>query len=131
MHSSHRVGHAVGRGTCRHIVGVQSSARAAAGSHGEISFAVVDSPFFVGACNGVLESGGVGGISRDGNVHAFMLHNRNAFPYVVRAVATYFCLFAVGVSDGVYNLKLAREIVVFGLDVGKAVDAGNNHGSVR
>ena len=36
MHTAHGVGHAVGSGTSSHVVGVQSTAGAAAGSDGEV-----------------------------------------------------------------------------------------------
>ena len=63
MHPAHGVGHAVGRGARRHIVGMERPARAAAACHGEVLLAVLDSPFLVGAGNGMLEAGGIGGIA--------------------------------------------------------------------
>ena len=69
VHPAHGVRHAVACGTGRHIVGVQSSSRAAAAGNREIFLAVVVSPFLIRAGNGMLEAGGVGGIAGYGYVH--------------------------------------------------------------
>ena len=60
VHTSHSIGQTIAGRTCRHVVGVKCSARAAAGSNGKVLFAVFNAEFFVSACNGVLEAGGVG-----------------------------------------------------------------------
>lgn len=36
VHTSHRIGHAVRRGACRHVIGVQGTSRAAARRNGEV-----------------------------------------------------------------------------------------------
>ena len=72
VHTAHGVGQAVGSGACCHVVRVQGTARAAAGSNGEVLLAVLDSPLLVGAGNQVLETGGVGGVTGDGNLNALM-----------------------------------------------------------
>ena len=86
MHSAHRVRHAVGSRACRHVVGVERTTRATARRDGEVFFAVVNAPFLVSACDGVLETSGVGGVACDGDVNVFKTHNRNAFGDVVCAV---------------------------------------------
>ena len=58
MHTTHGVGHAVGSGAGRHVVGMQGTARAAAGGHGEVLLALLDALFLVGAGNGMLETKG-------------------------------------------------------------------------
>ena len=58
MHTAHGVGHAVGSGAGRHVVGMQGTARAAAGGHGEVLLALLDALFLVGAGNGMLETKG-------------------------------------------------------------------------
>ena len=66
MHTAHGVGHAVGSGTCSHVVGMQGTAGAAAGSDGEVLAAILHALLLVGAGNGMLEAGGVGGVTGDG-----------------------------------------------------------------
>ena len=59
VHTAHGVGQAVGSGAGSHVVGVQGTARATAGGHGEVLLALLDALFLVSACNGVLEAGGL------------------------------------------------------------------------
>ena len=63
VHAAHGIGHAVGGGTCRHVVRVQRAPRAAAGGDGEVLLALLDALFLISAGNGVLEAGGVGGVA--------------------------------------------------------------------
>ena len=58
VHTAHGVGHAVGSGASSHVVGVQSTARAAAGGHGEVLLALLDALLLVGAGNRMLETKG-------------------------------------------------------------------------
>ena len=83
MHTAHGVGQTVGSGTGSHVVGMQGTARAAAGSDGEVLLAVLDGPLLVGAGHQVLEAGGVGGVTGDGNLNTLHLHDGNAFQNVV------------------------------------------------
>ena len=126
VHTAHRVRHAVTCGTRCHIIGVQRATRAAARRNREILFAVIPAPFFISACNRVLETGGVSAVAGDGNVHAFVTHNGNAFVDVVCAVATHFCAFAVAVSGGFYDFESIGVLVVLGLNVGEPVDTADD-----
>src|SRR5699024_2123411 len=58
VHTAHRVGQAVGSRAGGHVVGVQGTAGAAAGSDGEVLLAVLIGPLLVGAGDQVLEAGG-------------------------------------------------------------------------
>ena len=58
MHTTHGVGHAVGSGAGCHVVGMQGTARAAAGGHGEVLLALLDALLLVGAGNRMLETKG-------------------------------------------------------------------------
>ena len=58
MHTAHGIGHAVGSGAGRHVVGMQGTTRAAAGGHGELLLALLDALLLVGAGNGMLETKG-------------------------------------------------------------------------
>ena len=130
MHAAHGVRQAVGGGASRHIIGVQGTACAAAGSNGEVVHAVLHCPLLVCACNEVLEAGGVGGVAGDGNVNALSLHDCNAFENVVRAVALHLCLLTVGVRCFADYVELAGVEVILRLHISEAVDAGNDHGGI-
>ena len=136
MHTTHGVGHAVRGGAGGHVVGMQGTAGAAAGSDGEILLTSLDALLLVGTCDGMLEAGGVGGVAGDGNIHALMPHDGHAFAHIIRAVAANLRTLAVGIrgliDDGqrVIFLDVGREVVILGLHIGKAVDAADDHGSV-
>ena len=100
VHTAHGVGHAVGSGACSHVVGVQGTAGAAAGSDGEVLLAGLHALLLVGAGNGMLEAGGVGGVTGNGNVNTLVTHNSNAFTDVVTAVAVNGSTLAIGVRKG-------------------------------
>src|SRR5699024_7470264 len=78
----------------------------------------------------MLETGWVGGVTGDGNVNLFLLHNSDAFLNVVAAVASYVCLVAVRECNLTDNAQLAGEVVVFCLNIGKAVDSGDDVSSI-
>src|SRR5699024_4063634 len=128
VHAAHRVGQAVGSGAGGHVVGVQGTDGAAAGSDGEVLLAVLDGPLLVGAGDQVLEAGGVGGVAGDGDLDALHLHDGNALQHVVGAVALGRGALALRVGHGLDDLDLAGLEVELGLDVGKAVDAAVDHG---
>ncbi len=109
---------------------MKSTARATAGCDGEVFFAVVNAPFFVSACDGVLETSGVGGVAGDGNVHVFKTHDCNAFGDVVCAVHSDCRTFAVGVCGFFDNFNFTGEVVHLGLDVSEAVDTRDNESRV-
>jgi len=109
---------------------VQRAARAAAGGHGEVLLAHLDAFLLVGAGDRMLEAGGVGGVAGDGDVDALLVHDGDALAHVVRAVAADAGALALGVADLADDLQLARVIVELGLDVGEAVDAGDDLGGV-
>ena len=74
----------------------------------------------------MLETGWVGGVTGDGNVNLFFLHNCYAFLNVVTAVASYFCFVTVRECNFTNNAQFAGEVVIFGLNIGKAVDSGDD-----
>ena len=51
VHTAHGVGHAVGSRACRHVVGVEGTAGAAAGCDGEVLLTLLDAFLLVGAGN--------------------------------------------------------------------------------
>ena len=136
VHTAHGVGHAVRGGAGGHVVGMQGTAGAAAGSHGEVLLAGFPAFLLVGARHGVLEAGRVGGVAGDGNVHALVPHDGNALAHIVRAVAANLGALTVGVlglvDDGqsVIFLHVGRQVVILGLHIGEAVDAADDHGGV-
>ena len=123
VHAAHGVGHAVTRRTGRHVIGVKSTAGAAARSDGEVLAAVLPAPLLVGAGDGMLEAGRVRGVARNGHAHVLELHDRDAFRNVVRTVATDVRTGALGERLLLDDLDLLGLRVEDGLAVGEAVDA--------
>ena len=78
----------------------------------------------------MLEPGGVGGVAGDGHVHALGVHDGHALADVVGAVAADIGPLAFGIADLPNHLQLAGVIVKLGLDIGEAVDAADDLGSV-
>ena len=112
------------------LSGCRGTTRAAAGGHGEVLLALLDALFLVGAGNGMLEAGGVGGVASDGNVHALVVHDGHALADVVSAEAADSRALAVGVLVLLDDLQLAGVVVKLGLHIGKAVDPGDDLRSV-
>ena len=123
MHTTQRVGQA---GACGHVIGMQGTARAAAGSDGEVLLAVLDGPLLVGAGNQMLEADGVGGVAGDGALNVLLLHNSNAFHNVVCAVALDGCALTLGEGDLLDDGQGLGGDIVLGLHIGEAVDTGND-----
>ena len=126
MHAAHGIGHAVGGRAGGHVVRVQGTARAAAGGDGEILLALLNALFLVGAGDGVLEAGRVGGVTGDGDVHTLGMHDGNALADVVSAVAANVGALGLAVADLAHDVQLAGEVVELGLNIGEAVDAGDD-----
>ena len=126
VHAAHGVGHAVGSGTGSHIVGMEGTTRAAAGGDGEVLLALLDAFLLIGTGNGMLEAGGVGGVACDGNVDALGVHDGDAFADVIRAVAANIGALTLGVADLSDNRELTGEVIELGLNIGEAVDAGDD-----
>ena len=70
---------------------MESTAGAAAGSNREVMNTVFNAPFLIGACNGMLEAGRVGGVAGDSNADLFKLHDCNALGNIVCAITSYLC----------------------------------------
>ena len=126
MHSSHRIRHTIGSRACRHVIRMQRTACSTAGSNGEIFLALLDTFLLISTCNGMLESGRVGGVTGNRYIHAFLMHDRNTFGYIIRAVAvnlrTKAC--AVGFAENLFHFSCI--IIHLGLDISKSIDSGNN-----
>ena len=105
---------------------MQGAAGAAAGSDGEVLFAVFQSPFLIGAGYQMLEPGGVGGVAGDGNVYALMLADGYAFQHIVGAVALYGGSLSVGEGPLLDDFQLAGVEIKVGLYIGEAVDSGDD-----
>ena len=78
----------------------------------------------------MLETGRVGGVPRNGNVDAFVVHDSDAFADIVGTEAANVSPFALGVGDFTDNVQFARFVIELGLNIGEAVDTGNDLGSV-
>ncbi len=130
VHTSHGVGHSVAGGSCRHVIGMESTSGTAAGCNGEVLEAVLNAPLLVGACNGMLEACRVGGVSGDGYADLLKLHDRNALGNVIGAVAADSRTGTVGVSGLADDLDFLGVGIELGLYIGEAVDSRNNEGCV-
>ena len=109
---------------------MQRPARAAAAGDGEILFAVLNRPFLVSARDGVLETGGVGGVAGDGDIDILKAHDGNAFGDVVRTVDADCRTLALGVGGLFDDLDLTGVVVHLGLHIGEAVDAADDERGV-
>ena len=123
MHTSHCVSHTVGSRAGCHVVRMQGTACTAAGCHGEILFALLYAFLLIGSCNRVLESGWVGVVTGNRNIHAFLPHDSNAFCYVVSAVAVNLCTKSLGVRLSPQLLYLACIVIHLCLYIGKSIDS--------
>ena len=126
MDAAQRVGQAVAGGAGCDVIGVQGTARAAAGSDGEVLLAVLDGPLLIGAGDQVLEADGVGGVAGDGALDVLLLHDGNALHDVVGAVALDSCALALGEGDLLDDGQGLSGDVVLGLHIGEAVDTGDD-----
>ena len=126
MDAAQRVGQAIACGACSHVIGVQGTARAAAGSDREVLLAVLDGPLLVGAGNQMLEADGVGGVAGDGALNVLFLHDGNAFHNVVCTVALDGCALALREGDLLDDGQGLSGDVVLSLNIGEAVDTGND-----
>ncbi len=78
----------------------------------------------------MLETGGVGGVTGDGNADLFEFHDSNAFRNVIGTVATNGSTCALGVRNFFHDLYGFGVRIEFGLYVGETVDTGNDHSGV-
>ena len=78
----------------------------------------------------MLESGGVGGVTGDGNAYVFLSHDSNAFRYAIGAVALNLCSVTGGVNGFLNDLYFLGVGIKLGLNVCKTVDSRNDHSGV-
>ena len=71
----------------------------------------------------MLEACGVGRVTGDRYVYAFLPHDGYALTYIVGTVAVNLCTGTVRVSDALDLLEFACVVVKLGLHVGETVDA--------
>ena len=130
VHAAHGVGHAVRGRACSHVIGVEGTTCTTTRSHGEVLLTCEDAFLLVGTCDGVLEASGVGGVTGDGDVHAFLPHHCHAFAHVVGTVATDLGTRTIRERNFLDDVELAGEVIEFGFDVGEAVDTGDDVGCI-
>ena len=126
MHTAHGISHAVRSRAGTHVVRMKGTACTAAGSNREVFFAHFDTFFLIRTGNGMLETSRVGRVTRNGNVDAFVVHDGNAFADVVSTKATDISPFALGIRNFTDDVQVTCLIVELGLNIGEAVDAGND-----
>ena len=126
VHASQCIRHTVGSRTCRHIIRMKRTACAAAGCNGEVLFAFFQTLFFIGACNRVLESCRVCGVTCNGNIYSLFPHDGNAFRHIIRSVTVNFCPQSFGVRFSPEFFNLACVIIHLCLNIGESVNTGDN-----
>ena len=126
MHTSQRIRKAVGSGTCCHIVRMQGTSCTAAGSNGEIFLAGFGSLLFICTCHRMLESGRIGGVTGNGNVHILFPHNGNAFRNTVGSIAVYFGTKSLGIRNSLQFLYLIGIRIILCLHKSETVYTGND-----
>ena len=130
VHTAHRVGHAVAGRTGGHVVGVERTASAAAGSDGEVLLAVLNAPLLVRTRDRMLEARRVRGVTSNGNANVLELHDRDTLGDIVSAVAVDGSARTLGERLLLDNLDLLGVVVERRLHIGEAVDARNDVRSV-
>ena len=71
----------------------------------------------------MLEARWICGISGDGNIHAFLMHDCYALTHIIRTVAADFLAFTLGIRDFIYNRKFTRVIIKLCLHISESVDS--------
>ena len=126
VHTTHGIRHAVRSRTCCHVIRMERTTRAAAGCNGEILLALLDAFLLVAAGNRMLEASRVRGVTSDGDINIFLVHDGNAFLHAVSAIAFNFSTDTLGISDLFYYIDFILRVIILGLYISKAVDAGND-----
>ncbi len=126
VHTAKRIRETIGRRARSHIIGMQGTARAAAGCNGEVLLACLCSLLLVCTSHRMLESCGVRGVTGNGYIHVLFPHDCHSLGNGVSAVAVYFGTKALGIRRSAYFLHFVSIRIVLGLYKGKAVDTGND-----
>ena len=74
----------------------------------------------------MLETGRIGGVTGDGDVHTLPVHDGNAFADIVSAVAQNERPLTLGVCSPAQLFQLASEIIEEGFHIGEPIDPGDN-----
>ena len=74
----------------------------------------------------MLEAGRVGRVARNGDVDAFVVHDSDAFADIVGTEAANIGPFALGIRDFTDDVQFTRFVIELGLNIGEAVDTGND-----
>ena len=126
MHTAKGIREAIGSRACCHVIRMQGTARAAAGCNREVLLASLKALLLVGACYRMLESGRVGGVAGDGDIHVLLPHDRNTLRYGVCAIAVDRSAYAVGVALAEDFLDGIGVRIILCLNIGETVDTGND-----
>ncbi len=126
VHTAHGVGHTVAGGAGSHIIGVEGTAGTAARGDREVADAVLVAPLLIGAGDGMLEAGGVGGVTGDGDADILQLHDGHALGDIIRAIATDIGTGALGEGLFLDDRDGLGIGIKGGLDIGEAIDTCND-----
>ena len=130
MHTTESISHTIGSRTCCHVIRMQSTTSTTTGSYGEVLLAKLDALLLVGTSYRMLEAGRVGGVAGDGNINLLQMHDSYTLWNRVSTIALNLGARTIRIRNLFYNVNLASLVIILGLNIGKAVDTGNNLGSV-
>ncbi len=126
VHTAESIGETVGSRTCSHVIRVKGTTGTAAGCYGEVLLAGLSALLLVGACNRMLETGRVRGVTGDGNVYVLLPHDCYAFRNGVSAVAVNLSAKTVGVGVAADFLNRVGVRIVLGLYMRETVDTADD-----
>ena len=70
----------------------------------------------------MLETCRIGGVTCDRYTNILMMHNCNAFLYIVCTITFYSCTKSVRIWFFIYNVKFCFFVVIFCLNKSKSID---------
>ncbi len=126
VHTSECIRHTIGSRACCHIIRVERTSGTTAGCYGEVLLILLEAFLFVCTCYRVLETRRVRRVTRDRNVNALSVHDRNAFLHVICTITVYFGTESFGIRNAGHLFHRIRIRVILCLNKCKTVDTGND-----
>src|SRR5574344_1524733 len=100
------------------------------GSDREIFLTLLHTLFLICTCHGVLETGRIGRVTCNGNIHTLFMHNSHTFTNIVGSIASNLGTRTVRIGNLPDNFQLRCKIIELRLNVCKTIDSRNNHSCI-
>ena len=126
MHTTHRIRHTIGSRTCCHVIRMERTARTATRSNGEVFLAFFDAFFLIAASYWMLETSRVRGVTSDGNIYIFQMHDSNAFLYGISTIAFYVSTYTIAVFDFFNNIYFVSFEIIISYNISETIDTAND-----